>query len=178
MIKRHDNGSSTFAGDGSVDTTALAVINSVTNQAGAGAAKLGEEGTVSQWKGYLASLLEDAAHGGAYSGSNPIPLNLSAGDLCVTSLLVLRALETALIELPDYLKARVSAILLKTAPDAVDYTDGGDYQFGDAFTSPILTAFNKLKAVVIDASLCAGTKPVFDTNGAFYSESTISKIVY
>lgn len=178
VIKRHAGEGSMFVAVGGVDTTALAVINSVTNQAGAGAAKLGEEGTVAQWKGYLASLLEDTAHGGAYSGSNPIPLNLSAGDLCVTSLLVLRALETALIELPDYLKARVSAILLKTAPDAVDYTDGGDYQFGDAFTTPILTEFNKLKAVVIDASLCAGTKPVFDTNGAFYSESTISKIVY
>jgi hypothetical protein len=120
--------------------------------------------------------LEDAAHGGTYTGSAPVALNLTSYDLRVSDLNDLQVLETAIAELPARLKARISAILIKTTNGVSVYTDGG-YEFGYAFTAPILAELSALKAVIIDASL-SGSKPVFDTGGDFFAASSISKIVY
>ena len=163
-----------FLINGAVQDNHLAVISSTTNNGSPDT--LGDSGTVAQWKAYLAYLLEDAAHGGTYTGSAPVALNLTSSDLKVSDLNDLQVLETAIAELPARLKARISAILIKTTNGVSDYTAGG-YEFGDAFTAPILAELSALKAVVIDASL-SGSKPVFDTDGDFFAASSISKIVY
>lgn len=164
-----------------VQATDLAVINSATNEAGGGAADLGAEGTVAQWKGYLAHLLEDEDHGGggggvgAYAGS-PIALDLTAADLQIADADVLGNLEQAIAELPARLKARISAIVIKTLDDESDLSSNA---FGDGLDTTI-AEFTELRAVVIDASATTtgGNKPVFPGAGAFHDAATISKIVY
>ena len=170
VIKRHAGATSTFTAAGDVAATDLAVINSAMGT-------LGASGTVAQWKGYFAYLLEDAAHGGAYTGSNPIAINLTATALQVNSLAVLQHIETVIAELPARLKARISAILIKTTDTSVDYTAAAAYEFGDAFTAPILAELSALKAVIIE-SCTDDADPVFDTDGDFFNTPSISKIVY
>jgi hypothetical protein len=157
-----------------VDDVAAADLTVISSATGT----LGNNGTTAQWKGYLAYLLEDAAHGGAYTGSDPIALNLSAVALNIDAFAPFSDLETAISELPARLKARISAILIKTTNANVDYTNTAAYEFGDAFTAAILAELSALKLVIIDASECTGTKPVFDTAGTFFGATAISKIVY
>ncbi len=155
--------------NGSVWPTDLAVINSSTTG-------LGANGTVAQWKGYFGYLLEDAAHGGVYTGSHPVALNLTLSDLEVNSLSVLQAIENAIAQLPARLKARISTLLIKTTTAVVDYQS---YPFGAQWTSDILSELSQLKAVIIN--LCVGiggTAPGFPSSGDFFNRTSISKIMY
>jgi len=95
----------------------------------------------------------------------------------VNSLAVLQHIETVIAELPARLKARISAILIKTTDTSVDYTAAAAYEFGDAFTAPILAELSALKAVIIE-SCTDDADPVFDTDGDFFNTPSISKIVY
>lgn len=170
VIQRHAGAGSTFIATMGIDETDLAVIDSTTTG-------LGNSGTVAQWKGYLAYLLEDAAHGGAYSGSDPITINLTASDVLISTNTVLGYLETAISELPARLKARISALVIKTLDDSTNLSQGN--AFGDEFNASIAD-FSALKAVIIDASntTTVGNKPAFPGAGDFFDASFISKIVY
>ncbi|MDP3935998.1 MAG: hypothetical protein Q8Q56_03320, partial [Alphaproteobacteria bacterium] len=173
VVIRSD-GTTTFTAAGDVAASDLAVIKSATGT-------LGADGSISQWKGYLASLLEDADHGGTYVNSDgetdptTIAINLTADELQVNSLAVLQAIETAINELPARLKMRISAILIKTTNADVNYTTGS-YKFGDILAQD-LPGLSNLKAVIIE-SCTTGTAPVFNTAGAFFNKKSISKIVY
>lgn len=169
-IKRHAGAGSSFTAAEDVGASDLAVINSSTGT-------LGTNGTVAQWKGYFGYLLEDAAHGGVYSGSNPIALNLTSSALEVNTLAVLQAIESAIAQLPARLKARISTLLIKTTDANVDYQSGG-YLFGELWTSGILDDLSQLKAVIINSCTNGGTDPTFDGSGDFYNRSSISKIMY
>jgi hypothetical protein len=181
VIRRNILGGSTFTAAGDVSPTDIAVIN---NNAG-----LGPAGTVDQWKGYLAYLLENDDHKGAgYMGDptgtvvydsveeDPITLNLSLSPLRIVDTTVFNALETAIAELPARLKARISGILIKTMDDN---TDLSSIAFGTALDGK-LTDFTALRAVIIDASATTtgGKKPAFAGVGDLFDASTISKIVY
>lgn len=170
-IKRHA-GVATFNSNGAVEMRDLAVINSSTTG-------LGANGTVAQWKGYFGYLLEDAAHGGVYTGSHPVALNLTLSDLEVASLPVLQAIETAIAELPARLKARISTLLIKTTNTNtnINYQSGG-YPFGAQWTSDILDELSELKAVIINSCTNGGNDPGFPSSGDFFNRTSISKIMY
>ncbi|MCP5322754.1 MAG: hypothetical protein H6492_01945, partial [Candidatus Paracaedibacteraceae bacterium] len=119
-----DIASDSVTADGTgVEANDFAIIKAATNEAGAGGDILGVAGTVSQWKGYLAYRLEDAAHGGSYTGASPIALDLTAADLQADNTTTLDALEQALAELPARLKGRISGVVLKTSDAAGDYSN-------------------------------------------------------